>query len=195
MAKLFFRYGAMNSGKSTNLLQVAHNYEENNMKVIIVKPKIDTKGNDKVVSRIGAERKVDLLLDNDSNIYEIVKKKYKNINCVLVDEAQFLDPNQIDNLMKIVVNLDIPVICYGLRTDFRTQAFPGSLRLLSIAHSLEELKTVCKCGKKAIFVGRFVNGKFTIEGDQVAIDGKDNVTYKSMCAKCYEEEKSKLINS
>lgn len=194
MAKLFFRYGAMNSGKSTNLLQVAHNYEENGMKVIIVKPKIDTKGNDKIISRIGVERKADLLIDKESNIFEIVRKKYKNIDCILVDEAQFLDPNQIDNLMKIVVNLDIPVICYGLRTDFKTEAFPGSLRLLSIAHSLEELKTVCKCGRKAIFVGRYVNGKFTIEGDQVAIDGKDNVTYKSMCAKCYEDAKSKLIN-
>lgn len=193
MAKLFFRYGAMNCGKSTHLLQVAHNYEENGMKVIIAKPKIDTKGNDKVVSRIGAERKVDLLIDNNTNVFEIVKKKYKNINCILVDEAQFLKPNQVDDLMKIVVELDIPVICYGLRTDFQTNVFPGSLRLLSIAHSLEELKTVCKCGKKAIFVGRYVNGKFTIEGDQVAIDGENNVTYQSLCAKCYNNEKMKLI--
>lgn len=193
MAKLYFRYGAMNCGKSTNLLQVAHNYEDQGMKIIVAKPKIDTKGNNKVVSRIGAERKVDLLIDNSMNVFEIVKKKYKNIDCMLVDEAQFLDPNQVDNLMKIVVELDIPVICYGLRTDFRTQVFPGSLRLLSIAHSLEELKTVCKCGKKAIFVGRYVNGKFTIKGDQVAIDGENNVTYQSLCAKCYNIEKMKLI--
>ena len=182
----------MNSGKSTNLLQVAHNYEENNMKVIIVKPKIDTKGNDKVVSRIGAERKVDLLIEKDSNIFEIVKKKYKDVDCVLVDEAQFLEPNQVDELLDITTELSIPVICYGLRTDFQTQGFPGSLRLLSVAHSLEELKTVCKCGRKAIFVGRYVDGKFTIKGDQVAIDGEKNITYKSMCANCYKKEKTKL---
>ena len=125
MAKLYFRYGAMNSGKSTLLLQTAHNYEENGMKVLIVKPKIDTKGNDKVVSRIGAERVADLLLEKEDNLYEIVKEKYNDINCVLVDEAQFLEKNQVDNCMDVVVNLNIPVICYGLRTDFQTKAFPG----------------------------------------------------------------------
>ena len=195
MAKLFFRYGAMNCGKSTNLLQVAHNYEEQGMKIIVAKPKIDTKGNNKVVSRIGAERKVDLLIDKDLNVFNAIKNKYKNISCILVDEAQFLEPYQVDDLMKIVVKLDIPVICYGLRTDFQTNLFPGSKRLLAIAHSLEELKTICKCGRKALFVGRFDNGKFTTEGDQVAIDGENNVTYQSMCAKCYEEAKSKLKNS
>ncbi len=195
MAKLFFRYGAMNSGKTTYLLQAAHNYEENGMKVMIAKPKKDTKGQDHIVSRIGIDRKVDLLIDDNTDVFEIVKKKYKGISCVLVDEAQFLEPNQVDDLMRIVVKLDIPVICYGLRTDFQTNLFPGSQRLLAIAHSLEELKTICKCGRKALFVGRFVNDKFTIEGDQVAIDGENNVTYKSMCAKCYEEAKSKLKNS
>ena len=189
MAKLYFRYGAMNCGKSTNLLQVAHNYEENGMKAIIIKPTIDTKGNDKVVSRIGAERKVDLLLDKGSNIFDIVKEKYRKVDCILVDEAQFLEEEQVDQLMDITVELSIPVICYGLRTDFQTKVFPGSLRLLSIAHSIEEMKTVCKCGRKAIFVGRYVNGKFIKKGSQVAIDGEGNVTYKSMCAKCYKKEK------
>ena len=193
MAKLYFRYGAMNSGKSTLLLQTAHNYEENGMKLLIVKPKIDTKGNDKVVSRIGVERQVDFLLGKKDNLYEIVKDNYSDINCVLVDEAQFLDKEQVDNCMDIVVNLNIPVICYGLRTDFQTKAFPGSARLLAIAHSLEEMKTICPCGSKALFVGRYVNGEFTTEGDQVAIDGKDNVTYKSMCPKCYGKEKMKLL--
>ncbi len=193
MAKLYFRYGAMNCGKTTYLLQTAHNYEENGMKVIIMKPKKDTKGDNHVVSRIGIDRKVDLLVDKDTNVFELVKKKYKDISCVLVDEAQFFDPDQIDQLMDIAVELDIPVICYGLRTDFQTKVFPGSLRLLSIAHSLEELKTICKCGRKAIFVGRYINGKFTIDGDQVAIDGENNVTYKSMCAKCYKNEKTKLL--
>lgn len=193
MAKLYFRYGAMNSGKSTLLLQTAHNYEENGMKVLIVKPKIDTKGNNKIVSRIGAERDADLLLGKEDNIYEIVKDKYQDINCVLVDEAQFLGKDQVDNCMDVVVNLNIPVICYGLRTDFQTKAFPGSERLLAIAHSLEEMKTICPCGSKAIFVGRYINGNFTTEGDQVAIDGENKVTYKSMCAKCYGKEKMKLL--
>jgi len=193
MAKLFFRYGAMNSGKTTYLLQTAHNYEENGMKVMIAKPKKDTKGNDYIVSRIGIDRKVDLLIDKDTNIFELVKKKYKSVSCILIDEAQFLEPKHVDQLMDITVELSIPVICYGLRTDFQTNVFPGSLRLLSIAHSLEELKTICKCGRKALFVGRYVNGKFTTEGSQVAIDGENNVTYQSMCAKCYKMEKSKLI--
>jgi thymidine kinase len=193
MAKLYFRYGAMNSGKSTLLLQTAHNYEENGMKVLIVKPKIDTKGDSRIVSRIGATREADLLLEKDENLFEIVKEKYNDVNCVLVDEAQFLSTEQADNCMDIVVNLDIPVICYGLRTDFKTEAFPGSKRLLAIAHTLEEMKTICPCGAKAIFVGRFVNGEFTISGDQVAIDGENEVTYKSMCAKCYRKEKMKLI--
>ena len=194
MAKLYFRYGAMNSGKSTLLLQTAHNYEENGMKVLIVKPKIDTKGNNKIVSRIGAERKVDLLLGKKDNIFKIVKDKYKNISCVLVDEAQFLEPNQVDDCMEIVVKLNIPVICYGLRTDFQRNAFPGSARLLAIAHTLEEMKTICSCGAKAIFVGRYVNGKFTTKGSQVAIDGVNNITYKSMCAKCYQKEQNEIDN-
>lgn len=193
MAKLYFRYGAMNSGKSTLLLQTAHNYEEEGMKVLIVKPKIDTKGNDKVVSRIGAERKVDLLLGKEDNLYNIVKEKHNNVNCILIDEAQFLEKKQADQCMEIVTNLEIPVICYGLRTDFLTNAFPGSERLLAIAHTLEEMKTICKCGSKAIFVGRYVNGEFTTEGSQVAIDGENNITYKSMCAKCYGKEKMKLL--
>lgn len=193
MAKLYFRYGAMNSGKSTLLLQTAHNYEENDMKVAIIKPKIDTKGNDKVVSRIGVERKVDLLLDKEDNLYDIVEKQYRDVNCILIDEAQFLTNDQADQCMEVVTNLEIPVICYGLRTDFQRNAFPGSARLLAISHSLEEMKTICKCGSKAIFVGRYVNGEFQTEGSQVAIDGENEVTYKSMCAKCYGKEKMKLL--
>ena len=192
MAKLYFRYGAMNSGKSTLLLQTCHNYEENNMKTIIVKPSIDTKGDEYIVSRIGAKKKVDILLDKKDNLFEIVKEKYKKINCVLVDEAQFLTRNQADECMEIVIKLDIPVICYGLRTDFLTNGFPGSTRLLEIAHTIEEMKTICKCGRKALYNARFVDGKFSIKGSQVAIDGEKNVTYKSMCAKCYEKEKNKI---
>lgn len=192
MAKLYFRYGAMNSGKTTLLLQTAYNYEENNMKVIIVKPIIDTKGIDKIVSRIGVERKVDLLLQKEDDLYEIIKNKYKKVNCILVDEAQFITKEQADQCMKIVTDLNIPVICYGLRTDFLTNGFPGSTRLLEIAHTIEEMKTICKCGRKAIFNARFVNDKFITKGSQVAIDGEKNVKYISMCAQCYENEKKKI---
>lgn len=192
MAKLYFRYGAMNSGKTTLLLQTAHNYEESNMKVIIVKPKVDTKGNEKIVSRIGIEKKVDLLLKETDDLFSIVKEKYSDISCVLVDEAQFLSVEQVDQAMSIVLNLDIPVICYGLRTDFLTNGFPGATRLLQIAHTIEEMKTICRCGRKSIYNARYVDGKFTDKGEQIAIDGKKKVTYISMCGKCYLEEKNKI---
>ena len=164
------------------------------MKAIIVKPSKDTKGKAKIVSRIGASKEVDLLLGENDNLYEIVKKKYKKVNCILIDEAQFLKREQANQCMEIVVNLDIPVICYGLRTDFLTNGFEGSTRLLEIAHTIEEMKTICKCGRKAIYNARFVNGKFTTEGSQIAIDGEENVTYVSMCAKCYEKEKNRFDN-
>ena len=188
MSKLYFRYGAMNSGKSTNIMQVAYNYEERGMKVLLIKPSTDKKGGDKLVSRLGVERKVDLLINDDQNIYNEVKKwqdeKYK-IDCILVDEVQFFKAYQIDQLFEIAVCLDIPVICYGLRTDFKMQGFEGSTRLLLLAHSIEELKTICKCGKKAILNGRKINGKFVFEGEQVAIDNIDNVEYESLCGHCY----------
>lgn len=196
LAKLYFRYGAMNCGKSTNLMQVAHNYEERGMKVIIIKPLIDTKGGNKVVSRLGIAREVDLLLERDRNVYDEVKRwneeKFK-IDCILVDEAQFFARHQIDELFEIAVRMDIPVICYGLRTDFQMEGFEGSERLLLIAHSIEELKTICSCGKKAILNGRKVNGKFVFEGEQVAIDRENNIEYESLCGECYLREKMKQL--
>lgn len=193
MSKLYFRYGAMNSGKSTNLMQVAYNYEERGMKVLLIKPSTDKKGGDKLVSRLGVERKVDLLINDDQNIYNEVKKwqdeKYK-VDCILVDEVQFFKAYQIDQLFEIAVCLDIPVICYGLRTDFKMQGFEGSTRLLLLAHSIEELKTICKCGRKAVLNGRKINGKFVFEGEQVAIDNVDNVEYESLCGHCYFKFKS-----
>lgn len=193
MSKLYFRYGAMNSGKSTNLMQVAYNYEERGMRVLLIKPSTDKKGGDKLVSRLGVERKVDLLIDDAQNIYDEVNKwqseKY-NIDCILVDEVQFFKANQIDDLFKVAVCLDIPVICYGLRTDFKMEGFEGSTRLLLLAHSIEELKTICKCGKKAILNGRKINNKFVFEGQQVAIDNVDNVEYESLCGHCYFKYKN-----
>ena len=195
MSKLYFRYGAMNSGKSTHLMQVAYNYEERGMKVILIKPFTDTKGGEKLVSRLGVERKVDFVIYEEDDILEKVKK-YKeingNIDCILVDEVQFLKSKQIDNLFEIAVGLDIPVICYGLRTDFRMQGFEGSIRLLLLAHSIEEMKTICKCGRKAVLNGRKVNNRFVLEGEQVAIDNVNNVEYESLCGHCYFKYKNNL---
>lgn len=188
MAKLYYRYGAMNSGKTAILLQVANNYEERGMKVLILKPGIDSKGADFLVSRIGLKRKVDHIILEDENVYKYLENNIDGVACVLIDEAQFLTKNQVEDLMQIVVDFDVPIICYGLRTDFRTEGFEGSTRLLEIAHSIEEMKTICKCGRKAIFNTRKVNGKFTFSGEKVAIDGFSEVTYESLCPKCYYEK-------
>jgi len=188
MAKLYFRYGAMNSGKSTALMQVAHNYRERGMKAIIVKPMVDTKGGAKIVSRLGIDRNVNLEVNKDNDLYEkLVEYRNENngIDCVLIDESQFLKKEQIDQLFRFAVVEKIPVICYGLRTDFKLNGFEGSERLLLISHSIEELKTICRCGRKAVFNGRKINGKFIFEGDQVAIDGENKVEYESLCAECY----------
>lgn len=185
MAKLFFRYGAMNSGKSTALIQVAHNYEERDMSIIIVKPSVDTKGQDTIVSRLGVQRKVDVLLNKEDDIQQLVREKHPRVDCILVDEVQFLTPEQVDQLFYLVVVDGIPVICYGLRTDFLLNGFPGSERLLLLAHSIEELKTICRCGKKAVCNGRTINGRFVFEGEQVAIDGEEKIGYESLCGECY----------
>ncbi len=187
MSKLYFKYGAMNSGKTAILLQSAFNYEQRGMKVLVMKPEIDKKGGKYLVSRIGLKRKIDYYITKDDNVYDKLKDKLDNIACIFIDEAQFLQSEQVDELMQIVVNYDVPVICYGLRTDFKTKAFTGSPRLLEIAHNIEELKTICSCGKKATYNVRKVNGNITFAGDQVAIDGEDEVTYDSLCPKCYYE--------
>ena len=188
MSKLYFRYGAMNCGKTTALLQVAHNYEERGMKVVILKPKIDTKGDKNIVTRIGLKRKVDHLIEKDENLNKYLNKLKDDIACVLVDESQFLNRDQIDELFMFTKLKDVPVICYGLRSDFKTMAFPGSLRLFEVSDVLEELYTICRCGKRAKFNGRIVNGEFTSSGDQVAIDGENHVEYESLCGKCYLEK-------
>jgi thymidine kinase len=194
MSKLYFRYGAMNSGKSTNLMQVAHNYEERGMKIVIMKPKVDNKGGETLVSRLGVKRKVDFLISEAEDIREIVHSylnKNQNIDCILVDEVQFLKSQQIDELFEIAVKINIPIICYGLRTDFKRNGFEGSTRLLLLAHSIEEMKTICACGKKAIFNGRKINNEFVFEGQQIAIDEQDNVQYESLCGECYYKFKEK----
>lgn len=193
MSKLYFRYGAMNSGKSTHLMQVAYNYKERGMRVLLIKPSTDKKGGDRLVSRLGIEVKVDMIVDKDTSILSEVKENIElggKLDCILVDEVQFMKKYQIDQLFEIAVTLEIPVICYGLRTDFKMEGFEGSERLLLIAHSIEEMKTICKCGNKALLNGRKINGKFVFSGDQIAIDTVDNVEYESLCGQCYYKYKN-----
>jgi len=197
MSKLYFRHGAMNSGKSTALLQAAHNYEERGQAVLLAKPAVDTKGDTAILSRLGVDRHVDFLVTPDLNLRTEFQKLStsqreatgKRVACLLLDEAQFLTRDQVDQALEIAVLDDVPVLAFGIRTDFLTNGFPGSLRLLEIAHSLEELKTICRCSKKAMFNGRKVNNEFVFDGAQVAIDG-DQVTYESLCPSCYYREKS-----
>lgn len=191
MAKLYFRYGAMNSGKTTALLQVAFNYKERGMRVLILKASIDTKGGDHIVSRLGVSCKVDKLVTPEMNILEEVRadaEAHGRPACVLCDESQFFTPAQAEQLFLVTVDLGIPVICYGLRADFMLRGFPGSTHLLELAHSIEEMKTICACGRKAMCNGRKVNGEFVFEGAQVAIDTVDNVEYESLCPQCWYRE-------
>ncbi|HAN25955.1 MAG: thymidine kinase [Microbacterium sp.] len=210
MAKLYFRYGAMNSGKSTALLQAAYNYEERGQTVLLAKPEIDTKEADRISSRLGVTRPVDFLVRPEDDIRAIFAQhrarvhaeaestlvpENRDVACLMIDEAQFLTREQVDDLLRIVVLDGVPVLAYGIRTDFQTHAFPGSRRLMELAHSLEELKTICRCGRKALFNARLVGGRFVFNGDQVAIDelSSERVTYESMCAECYLRESGGLL--
>ncbi|MEV8254493.1 thymidine kinase [Rhodoglobus sp. NPDC076762] len=202
MSKLYFRYGAMNSGKSTALLQAAYNYEERGQQVLLAKPHIDTKGDSAIVSRLGVTRQVDFTISPTDEVYDVFARErakvFENtglpVSCLLVDEAQFFTEAQVDDLLRIAIVEKVPVLAYGIRTDFQTVAFPGSRRLLEIAHSLEELKTICRCGRKAVFNARTVGDDFIFDGDQVAIDGVD-VGYQSLCGACYLEESGGVLNS
>lgn len=201
MAKLYFRYGAMNSGKSTALLQAAFNYEERGHQVVLAKPAIDTKGDRSIVSRLGVVREVDFTIEPDADVLDrfqqhrsrVIEAHGRDVSCLLIDEAQFLTSVQVEDLLRIALMDDIPVLAYGIRTDFQTVAFPGSRRLLEISHSLEELKTICRCGRKAIFNARLIDGHFVFDGAQVAIDGEE-VTYESLCGVCYLEESGGILN-
>ncbi|MDH6181855.1 thymidine kinase [Microbacteriaceae bacterium SG_E_30_P1] len=196
MSKLYFRYGAMNSGKSTALLQAAFNYEERGQRVLLAKPMIDTKGDNDIVSRLGVRRPVDFTVAPGEDLLNafVRNRGTEPVACLLIDEAQFLTESQVDDLLRIAIVEKVPVLAYGIRTDFQTIAFPGSRRLLEIAHSLEELKTICRCGRKAVFNARKVGDRFIFDGDQVAIDGVD-VTYESLCGACYLEESDGVLNN
>jgi len=159
---------------------------------LIAKPAVDSKGDKAIISRLGVSRDVDFLIPPAQNLREqfaaqalaLEQSEIKHVACLLLDEAQFLSPEQVDQCLEIAVLDGVPVLAYGIRTDFKTLSFPGSRRLLEIAHSLEELKTICRCGRKAMFNGRLLNGTFIFDGEQVAIDG-EAITYESLCANCY----------
>ena len=192
MAKLHFRYGAMGCGKTMQLLQVAFNYEERGHKVCVIKPKTDTKNGAKLLTRIGPERETDLCFGREVNLYDVISQAFPHVACVLVDEAQFLTPKQADELAMITVNLNIPVIAYGLRLNFRQDdgGFEGATRLLQIAEEIEELKTICECGKKATRNCRFLDGKLVTTGPDILIDdGKTAIEYRALCHACLEKYK------
>ena len=182
MAKLYFRHGTVGSAKTLNLLAVAHNYERQGKSVRVVKPSFDTRfGTDRVVSRAGLERAAHIVLDEDSNLDV---EEYRGSQCVLVDEAQFLSASQVDQLRDLTRSLDIPVICYGLRTDFRSRLFEGSRRLFELADSVEEIKTTCAfCNRKAIFNLKATDGKATLSGPSKQLGAEE--TYQPVCAEHY----------
>ena len=194
MAKLHFKYGTMNSGKSMDLIRTIYNYEEIGYSVLLLKPMIDTKGDDTIVSRNGMNKKVDFLVEKDTNLIDLVIDNIKDdTRCVFVDEAQFLTEKQVDELFLISKKVDIPVICYGLRNNFMMKSFEGSKRLLEIAEKLEELPTLCKCGHIARFVGRKVDNEYVNTGEEVVIDGtSSNIEYVPLCGKCYLEKVKKI---
>ena len=185
----------MNSGKSTALMQVAHNYEERGMRVLVLKPRIDSKGGDQLLSRLGISRKVDHLISASDDVFALLQREMSTTTppaCILCDESQFFTAAQAEQLFRATCLLNVPVICYGLRTDFSMRGFPGSTRLLELAHTVEEMKTICFCGRKALCNGRKINGEFVFEGDQVAIDQVDDVEYVSLCPQCYFREREKF---
>lgn len=182
MAKLYFYYSSMNAGKSTTLLQSAHNYRERGMQPLLLKPKIDNReGVNLISSRIGIHAKA-IVFEHDEDLLQLIEAQHntQGCNCVLVDEAQFLTPEQVWQLSDVVDRLHIPVLTYGIRTDFRADAFPGSAALLATADNLIEIKTVCHCGRKATHTLR-VNEKMQVitDGEQVHIGG--NEQYISVC--------------
>ncbi|MGZ7496049.1 thymidine kinase [Corynebacterium sp. ZY180755] len=189
MAKLYFRYGTMNSGKSIEILRVAHNYRERGMKPVILKPATDTLGDDHIHSRIGISSPA-LVVNGSDDLRELIQEQ-EQCDCVLIDECQFLAPEQVDQLMTLVLR-GVPVICYGLRTNFQSRLFPASARLMELAHSIEEIKTICDCGRKAVFNARIgADDQITLEGDSIQIETLDNPRYIAMCGHCFNE-KAKL---
>ena len=185
MAKLYFKYGAMGSSKTAQALITKFNYEERGMKVWLAKPMIDTRDGETVIkSRIGLSERA-YAIHQKENVYEYFKSiLHHNYDVIIIDECQFLTEEQVNQLGKVVIDFDIPVLCFGLRTDFRTKMFPGSRRLFEIAESISEIKTICECGRKATVNARIdEKGNVLTQGEQVLIGG--NESYIAMCYRCW----------
>lgn len=187
MAKLYFRYGTMGSSKSAQVLITKFNYEERGMRVLLLKPAADTRDGETLIkSRIGLTAEAEMI-PADMDLFAVFQEKEREFyDVIIVDEAQFLQPHQIDELRDIVDTYHVPVFCYGLRTDFRTKLFPGSMRLFEIADSVTELKTVCACGNKAMVNARLdADGNVITQGAQIQLGG--NESYLPMCYKCWKK--------
>jgi thymidine kinase len=187
MAKLYFRYGTVGSAKTLNLLAVAHNYEQQGKQAFLIKPSIDTRfGQENIRSRAGLEKKTHLLVDHSSLLDDGL---FNGVDCILVDEAQFLSVSLIEQLRSVTIRLNIPVICYGLRTDFRSQLFDGSRRLLELADSIEEIKTTCAfCNKKAVFNLKIAEGSPSLDGPTIDLGTEEK--YLPTCYRCYHRKVS-----
>jgi len=184
VAKLYFRYGTMDSAKTMNLLAVAHNYRKQGKRVLLVKPRLDHRfGATRIASRCGIDAEADLLIDDDT---ALDPADFAGLDCVLVDEAQFLAPAVIDDLRRITIRPGVPVICYGLRTDFRTRLFPGAQRLMELADAIEEVKVTCQyCAKKATCNLRLVDGVAAVDGPQILLGADEQ--YVPVCWAHYDE--------
>lgn len=182
MAKLYFKYGTMGSSKTAQALITKFNYEERGMKTVLIKPSVDTRdGKNICKSRIGLSAEA-LTVNKSVNLFKLIRDM--KVDVVIVDECQFLTEDQVDQLADVVMEMDVPVLCFGLRADFQTHLFPGSKRLFEIADSITEIKYICECGNKAVVNARLdENGRVVIEGSQVLIGGNDR--YVAMCRKCW----------
>ena len=184
MAKLYFKYGAMGSSKTAQALITKYNYEENDMRVWLIKPSADTRDGAQILrSRIGLEARVEVIPPQMDVYRRFWETRRDNCDVIIVDECQFMTPDQIDQLRAIVNDVNIPVLCFGLRTDFLTRLFPGSQRLMELADCIEEIKTMCDCGNKATVNARISDGYIVTEGAQVQLGGNDS--YIAMCHRCY----------
>ncbi len=191
MAQLFYKYSTMNAGKSIELIKVAYNYEERGKRVLCLTPKVDKRyGEGVITSRVGLQRNA-LTICEDTNILDIFMRENQKheIACVLIDEGQFLKKQQVEEVVEIVDSFNVPVMVYGLKNDFRNELFEGSYYLLVYADKIEEIKTVCWCGRKATMVARIVDGKFVKEGEQILVGGND--MYVSLCRKHYNDGRIK----
>lgn len=191
MAQLYFRYSTMNAGKSIELIKVAYNYEERGKRVLTLVPSADNRyGTGVITSRIGIQRQA-IMVSQDSNILEIFMREREkdDIDCVLIDECQFLKKHHVQELVEIVDSFNVPVLAYGLKNDFRNEMFEGSYYMLIYADKIEEIKTICWCGRKATMIARIVDGEFVKRGEQVVIGGND--MYVSLCRKHYNDGRYK----